>query len=55
MSIICYRDYSDKVQFEILPFTTDLSLPEKFLEKIEAKGGGDAPEDVAGAFKKALE
>ena len=51
ISIICYRDHSDKEKhFEILPFTTDHQAPAKFLETIEASGGGDPPEDIAGAF-----
>lgn len=36
-------------------FSSDVNKCEKFLNLLEADGGGDTPEDMAGAFNLALE
>lgn len=54
ISIVAYRDFCDKNRFEILSFTSSLNDAKIFLDKLKADGGGDTPEDVNGAFQKAL-
>ena len=54
VSIIAYRDIQDAERFEIFDFSTDYQSAFQFIEQLVAKGGGDAPEDIAGAFDKAL-
>ena len=54
MSFLGYRDIKDKKRFEIQDFTDDFTSLENFISKIKADGGGDFPEDIAGALDKAL-
>lgn len=54
LSIVGYRDFCDSKRFEILPFTPKIETAKTFLTKLRADGGGDTPEDVNGAFQKAL-
>ncbi len=55
VSVVAYRDHCDgkKIQ-EIFPFNTDIASCQKFISGLEATGGGDGPEDVAGGFENAL-
>ena len=55
VSIIAYRDIRDTKRFEVLPFTEETALPKKFLAGLEADGGDDGPEDIAGGFQRGLE
>ncbi len=59
MSVIGYRDFNYEVPFEILPFTENIDEVKKFIAKInvDAKtiAEDDIPEDIAGAFERALE
>jgi hypothetical protein len=48
-----YRDFADEPQFEILPFTEDVTSLCAKIRKIEAKGGSDPAEDVLGGLRKA--
>lgn len=50
VSIVGYRDFSDKTIFEVHDFTTETKHIEKFLSSLKANGGGDWPEDVKGSF-----
>ena len=50
----CFRDFSDQEQYYEMDFVTDVEKIKKFLDKIEAQGGGDAAEDVAGGIHKGL-
>jgi len=50
-----YRDKSDKNQYEICDFTTDLDKILLFIERVKCSGGGDACEDCVGALLKAIE
>ena len=52
---IGYRDHKDKVRFEIKHFTEDIEEIKKFISSVEAEGGDDEPEDVAGGMKRCLE
>ena len=54
ISIVAYRDISDQKRFEVLPFTHSSDEAKQFLDKLKADGGADTPEDVNGAFQKAL-
>jgi hypothetical protein len=55
LAVIAYRDYGDTEPFVIIPFTTDIESVRNQLNLIQACGGDDTPENVAGAFKKASE
>ena len=55
VGFVGYRDYGDSNRFEVADFTEDIQYFETFLGKIEASGGNDAAEDVAGGFLKANE
>ena len=54
LALVGYRDKNDKKQFDIVDFTKDIESVKKVLsqiiEKGEVMGGGDIPEDVAGAL-----
>lgn len=51
MCFIGYRDHCDgKIRFETQDFTSDIISLKKFINKVKASGGGDEPEDVAGAL-----
>jgi len=55
VSFVGYRDHCDKkTRFSIIDFTENLEEVKIFISKTEASGGGDTPEDIAGAFKNAL-
>ena len=54
MSFLGYRDIKDKKRFEIKDFTDDFDSLEKFISGIKAEGGGDVPEDIAGALNEAI-
>lgn len=54
IGIVGYRDFNDQPPFEILPFIEKVDEAKAFLDKLKASGGGDIPEDVNGAFQKAL-
>ena len=51
ISFIAYRDYCDEVQFEWRDFEENGGNLNECVKKVKAKGGGDTPEDIAGAFK----
>lgn len=54
LAVVAYRDFGDTQQFEILDFTSSISVFESFVLGLRAYGGGgDTPEDIAGAIKKA--
>jgi hypothetical protein len=56
VSIVAYRDHCDQdSRIEVFHFAnhTEIEQMERFISNIAAKGGGDLPEDVAGAFDQA--
>lgn len=53
ISFVGYRDYGDSNRFSIFEFSDEMDLFETFLLKVNASGGNDTPEDVAGGFKHA--
>jgi len=55
LAMVGYRDFCDgKDRLETLDFVSSVDSFEHFVNKLVAKGGGDTPEDMAGAFEKAL-
>ena len=55
LSFVAYRDFGDKEQFVVVPFTEDIKNVRDQISVIKAYGGDDAPEDVAGALEKVRE
>ncbi|CAF1153394.1 unnamed protein product [Didymodactylos carnosus] len=53
-AIVGYRDITDNPQYETLNFTHNEDQIIRFLDKLQAKGGDDCPEDVLGALDKCL-
>jgi len=51
--MVAYRDYGDNEQHSVCPLSSDLTPLLKFLDRQNAYGGGDAPEDVLGALHAA--
>ena len=57
LSFIGYRDYDTEEEqrnYEIINFTEDIENFITRIKKFECYGGGDQPEDVAGALNEAL-
>jgi hypothetical protein len=54
VSFVGYRDVQDKNRFDVFEFSEDLDAVTKFIAKMSANGGGDAPEDVQGGLNQAL-
>ncbi len=52
--MVLYKDKKDSYDTKIIPFTKDLSLFQKQLNKITANGGGDTPEDLQKALDDAV-
>ena len=52
VAVVAYRDHHAGEEFEtrVLPFTDDISCVTSFINNLQARGGGDAPECVATAF-----
>jgi hypothetical protein len=51
IAFVGYRDHCDKEdRLAVLRFVTDVEEFVRFVEKQDAKGGGDAPEDVLGGL-----
>ncbi|KAL4478423.1 hypothetical protein ABPG74_006658 [Tetrahymena malaccensis] len=53
VSFVGYRDYGDTERYSIFNFSEDLEKFQDFISKVQACGGNDAAEDVAGGFKNA--
>lgn len=55
-AFVGYRDFCDKnALFELHDFSYDADKVKEFISKVEAKGGGDFPEDIHGGIRKALD
>jgi len=55
-AFVGYRDFCDKnALFELHDFSYDADKVKEFINKVEAKGGGDFPEDIHGGIRKALD
>jgi hypothetical protein len=56
IACVCYRDPIDSPndRHQVHPFNNSVHALMQFLKGIEASGGGDAPEDYAGAIQEVL-
>lgn len=55
VSVVAYRDICDgDMVSEVFPFSENIEAAKKFISNLDATGGGDGPEDVAGGFENAL-
>lgn len=54
IAVVAYKDHSDRVSIQSLDFTTSADRVHCFLGELSAFGGGDAPEDVLGGIREAL-
>lgn len=54
-AFVGYKDHCDGADhFEVLPFTKDIAVFQRFLDGITATGDGDQAEDVLGGLMQAL-
>lgn len=53
-AFVGYRDINDHNRHDVFPFSEDIDACVQFISRENASGGADAPEDVQGAFNKAL-
>lgn len=55
MAAVLYRDFGDHHtdfdQFRVIPFTEDITDFQRQIQDVQARGGDDEAEDVAGAFR----
>jgi len=51
LAFVAYRDFGDKKQIEYLDFTIYADEMKSFISTLNAEGGGDAPEDIAGGLE----
>jgi hypothetical protein len=52
--MVLYKDRGDEYVTEVIPFTRDLRRFQTALDRVEASGGGDTPEDLQAALQKAV-
>jgi Mg-chelatase subunit ChlD len=52
--MVLYKDRGDEYVTEVVPFTEDLQRFQGALDRVEAYGGGDNPEDLQAALEQAL-
>ena len=54
MAVVGYKDHKDSPNIQFLDFTKSAHEVHSFLNGLTAIGGGDAPEDVLGGIRQAL-
>ncbi|KIX06615.1 uncharacterized protein Z518_04591 [Rhinocladiella mackenziei CBS 650.93] len=54
VAVVSYKDHCDHPNIEFLDFTPSTDQVFKFLSRLNATGGADAPEDVLGGVHQAL-
>jgi Mg-chelatase subunit ChlD len=54
VAVVSYKDHSDSPNVEFLDFTPSADQVRQFLDRLNANGGGDLPEDVLGGVHQAL-
>ncbi|GAB1309948.1 Alpha-protein kinase vwkA [Madurella fahalii] len=54
IAVVGYKDHCDSLNVQFLDFTPSASTVHSFLDGLTATGGGDAPEDVLGGIRQAL-
>ncbi|KFH41594.1 Alpha-protein kinase-like protein [Hapsidospora chrysogenum ATCC 11550] len=55
IAVVGYKDHDDKPNIQMLDFTPSSDEVHDFLATLRAVGGGDAPEDVLGGIRQALD
>lgn len=55
LGCVCYRDIGDADRFVLIELTDDIQNVQTQLQNVNAKGGLDTAEDVAGALQKVCE
>ena len=53
--MVLYRDQGDEYVTDVVPLTGDLAAFRRALEPVRADGGGDDPEDLQSALRRAME
>ena len=54
IAVVGYKDHFDRPNVQFLDFTPHVETVRSFLNTLQARGGGDAPEDVLGGLQQAL-
>ncbi|OCL06691.1 hypothetical protein AOQ84DRAFT_321073 [Glonium stellatum] len=54
MAVVGYKDHGDSPNIQFLDFTPSVDQVRSFLNELSATGGNDAPEDVLGGIRQAL-
>ncbi|KAI1742267.1 elongation factor-2 kinase EFK-1B isoform [Xylaria scruposa] len=54
VAVVAYRDHDDNPNVELLDFTPDVGIVKQFVGSLAATGGRDAPEDVLGGIRQAI-
>jgi hypothetical protein len=54
VAVVSYKDHGDNPNIEFLDFTPSADQVRQFLDRLNADGGGDLPEDVLGGVHRAL-
>ncbi|KAF1813615.1 hypothetical protein P152DRAFT_394135 [Eremomyces bilateralis CBS 781.70] len=54
VAVVGYKDHGDKPNIQFLDFTPSVDEVHRFLNTLQATGGGDAPEDVLGGLQQAI-
>jgi Mg-chelatase subunit ChlD len=52
--MVLYKDRGDEYITEMFPFTEDLKAFQSSLDRVDASGGGDTPEDLQAALQEAM-
>ncbi|UCF99783.1 MAG: VWA domain-containing protein [Spirochaetaceae bacterium] len=52
--MVLYKDRGDEYVTEVVPFTENLQAFQSALDRVEASGGGDTPEDLQAALEQAV-
>jgi Mg-chelatase subunit ChlD len=52
--MVLYKDRGDEYVTEVVPFTEELQTFQSALERVEASGGGDTPEDLQAALQESM-
>ncbi|KAK0646891.1 hypothetical protein B0T16DRAFT_511437 [Cercophora newfieldiana] len=55
IAVVGYKDHMDSPNIQFLDFTSSVSTVHSFLDRLDATGGDDPPEDVLGGLRQALE
>ncbi len=53
-SLVAYRDRKDKYVTQVTPFTADVDVFQRVLDRLDANGGGDTPEDLQSGLEQAM-